>query len=309
MSLLIHNLELCRHDKVSLLGPLNLSLEPGARVALVGESGSGKSLLAQAIMGMLPPGVHLARGCVEAFGCRMDQPSQARQTLRQRRIAWVPQDPLMALNPLVQIQDHLVLRPWVHPPESRQKVLEQMRPLLEHLHLPTDSNFLRRFPLEISGGQRQRVVLAMTLAWNPELLVLDEPTSALDPELQQEFLSLMNALHREGGLGWLWITHDLNVAAAVTDRVLVLYGGKVLEAGPCGEVLESPRHPYTRRLREASQGEPSTEGGFLDAPGRRPAGCPFRPRCQETQPTCVEWRPWQGSSEMGIRCNQSLRPY
>jgi len=308
MSLLIQNLELCRHDKVSLLGPLNLSLEPGARVALVGESGSGKSLLAQAIMGVLPPGVRMSGGSVEAFGCRMDQPSHDRQTLRQRRLAWIPQDPLMALNPLVRVQDHLVLRPWVHSPDCRQKVLEQMRPLLEHLRLPTDSSFLRRFPLEISGGQRQRVVLAMTLAWNPELLILDEPTSALDPDLQQEFLNLMTAIHREGKLGWLWITHDLEVAATVADRVLVLYGGKALEAGPCDGVLKSPRHPYTRRLLEANRGEPSTEGGFLDAPDHRPAGCPFRPRCPETEPTCVEWRPWQGSSAMGIRCNRSLRP-
>ena len=302
MSLSTRNLELCRQDGVPLLGPLDLDLEPGERIALLGESGSGKSLLAQALVGLLPKGVQQSGGWVQAFGCRMDLPSPDRDQIRGHRLTWIPQDPLLALNPLVRLKDHLALLPWVQRKESHRSALKRLSPLLERLRLPLEPAFLQRFPLEISGGQRQRIVLAMALSCDPEILVLDEPTSALDPALQREFLDLMAGFQQERGLGWLWITHDLEVAAAVADRVAVLYGGVLLEAGPARRILDSPRHPYTRRLREAHLGHPSTEAGFLEAPGRRPPGCPFQPRCPHALPSCSQWKAWQGDPKAGIRC-------
>jgi len=302
MTLFIKHLDLCREDGARLLGPLDLSLLPGERVALAGESGSGKSLLVQAIFGVLPRGVHQAGGSIEAFGTPMDRPSRARDRIRGHRLAWVPQDPLIALNPLLRIQDQLSLLPRVHRGESRRGALDRLAPLLERLQLPRDQAFLRRFPQELSGGQRQRVALAMALSCDPELLILDEPTTALDPTLQSEFRTLLTDLQAQHGLGWLWITHDLELAATIAERVVVLYGGETLEAGPTDRVLRVPSHPYTQRLLSAARGEASQESGFLEAPERRPAGCPFQPRCPKVTPGCAHWGPWRGSPEDGVRC-------
>jgi len=302
MSLVVDELALERADGALLLAPMCLRLDPGDRLGLVGESGSGKSLLVQAIFGVLPQGVRQAGGRVAAFGIPTDRPHPGRDGIRGRRLAWVAQDPLQALNPFIRVQDQLALLPGVHLGESRDAAWKRLDPLLERLRLPRDRTFRRRYPHELSGGQRQRLVLAMALSCDPELLILDEPTTALDPTVQAEFLSLILELQAERGLGYLWISHDLGVVASVTERILVLYGGHTMEAGATAAVLAKPRHPYTRRLLSAALREPATEGGFLSAPGERPAGCPFRPRCPELKETCACWGPWKGASDQGLRC-------
>ncbi len=302
MTLFINGLGLCRRDGVRLVAPLSLALHPGERIALLGESGSGKSLLAQAIFGVLPSGVIQTEGSLEAFGVPLDRASSARDSVRGRRLGWVPQDPLGALNPILSLEAQLALLPWVHRRESRRAALDRLAPLLTRLQLPQTPAFLQRLPGELSGGQRQRIALAIALSCDPELLVLDEPTTALDPDLQSEFLALLAELQRHRKLGWLWITHDPAVAKTMADRVIVLYGGQVLEAGPTERVLQAPAHPYTRRLLAASWGEPSMESGFLEAPERRSPGCPFRPRCPQGRTQCGQVIPWVGHPEDGIRC-------
>jgi oligopeptide/dipeptide ABC transporter ATP-binding protein len=306
MTLHIRGLRLARQDGAHLLGPLDLDLPPGGRLALVGESGSGKSLLVQALFGVLPPGVRQAGGEVEAFGARLDRPGAARDRIRGARLGWVPQDPLQALNPFLTVADHLALLPGVHRRERKKAALARLSPLLSRLRLPEDGAFLKRFPHELSGGQRQRLCLAMALSCDPELLVLDEPTTALDPGVQAEFLDLMGGLQAERGLGFLWITHDLGVVASICERILVLYGGEAMEAGPAPRLLASPRHPYTARLLSAARREPSTEGGFLPAPGERPGGCPFAPRCGHARAACGSWSPWRGEAGDGFRCEHPL---
>jgi oligopeptide/dipeptide ABC transporter ATP-binding protein len=308
MTLSLEALTLQRTDGVRLLGPLSLSLAAGDRLALVGESGSGKSLLAQAVFGVLPPGVIQSDGAITAFGSRMGCPGAGREGIRGARLAWVPQDPLQALNPLLTLGEHLVLLPGIHRAESRNLALARLAPLIERLRLPAGAAFLERFPHQISGGQRQRLCLAMALSCDPELLVLDEPTTALDPLVQKEFLDLVLDLQRERGLGFLWITHDLALAALACERLLVLYGGQALEGGQAAQVLRAPRHPYTTRLVEAARRQPSTESGFLSAPQDRPEGCPFQPRCPEAQPSCLRWAPWEGTPWDGLRCDRSMEP-
>ncbi len=302
MALRVENLALERADGAQLLAPLTLDLAPGDRKGLVGESGSGKSLLVQAIFGVLPGGVRQVSGTLSAFGIPMDRPHPERDRIRGRRLAWVPQDPLQALNPFLRAQEQLALLPGVHLGESRSAALGRLGPLLERLRLPRDRAFLRRYPHQLSGGQRQRLVLAMALSCDPELLILDEPTTALDPTIQAEFLTLVLELQEERNLGYLWISHDLGVVAATTERMLVLYGGHALEAGPTEGLLRSARHPYTRRLLAAARREPATEAGYLAAPGERPAGCPFQPRCPEDRPDCAGWGPWRGTPDAGLRC-------
>ncbi len=303
MTLFIKHLSLHRQDGVSLLAPFELTLLPHQRVALVGESGSGKSLLLRAIFGVLPPGIHRGGGRIEAFGISIEGPGAG--DLLGGRLGWVPQEALTALNPLLRIQDQLTLLPRAHRHQSQRQTLLRLAPLMERLRLPQERAFLGRFPLELSGGQRQRVALLMALSCDPELLLLDEPTSALDPELQAEFLATMADLQRDRGLGSLWITHDLRVAARVADRMIVLYGGERLEAGPTERILRAPSHPYTQRLFSAARGEPSKESGFLEAPEYRKAGCPFQPRCPRAMASCALWAPWKGSPEDGIRCERA----
>jgi len=308
MSLIIDALLLEREDGVPLLGPLTLSLAPGERLGLVGESGSGKSLLVQALFGVLPPGVRQAGGSISVFGIPMERAGTARDRIRGARMAWVPQDPLQALNPLLTLTEQLTLLPGVHRKESVPAALARLIPLLERLGLPTDGGLLRRFPHQISGGQRQRLCLAMALSCDPDLLMLDEPTTALDPIAQEAFLDLVLGLQRERNLGFLWITHDLGLASRACDRLLVLYGGQPVEAGPTARLLSRPGHPYTARLLAAARRQPSTESGFLPAPQDRPAGCPFRPRCPEGLDTCANWSPWMGPSGDGLRCERPLEP-
>ena len=302
MSLVVDELVLRRSDGVPLLGPLSLSLAPGERLGLAGESGSGKSLLAQALAGALAPGVVQANGSIWAFGVPLDRPGPARDALRGARLAWLPQDPLGALNPMLTLGEHLALLPSIHRGESRPAALARLAPLLAQLRLPVEATFLDRFPHQVSGGQRQRICLAMALSCDPELLVLDEPTSALDPLAQRDFMDLVLALQRQRSLGFLWITHDLAVAGQVCERLLVLYGGQVMEAGPTARLLAAPRHPYTARLVQAARREPSSEGGFLPAPGERPEGCPYQPRCPHSQTGCAGLVPWEGPPGDGLRC-------
>jgi oligopeptide/dipeptide ABC transporter ATP-binding protein len=308
MSLDIDALVLKRADGVCLLGALSLALAPGDRLGLVGESGSGKSLLLQALFGVLPTGVDQSGGSITAFGTRLEQPGPARDQVRGARLAWVPQEPLQALNPFLTLGEHLALLPGIHRQEAPQAVLARLQPLLEQLGLPRDTAFLARRPHQLSGGQRQRLCLAMALSCDPALLVLDEPTTALDPLAQRAYMNLILGLQRERGLGFLWITHDLGVAAEVCERLLVVYGGEPLEAGPTEALLAAPRHPYTARLLDAARRRPSDEAGFLPAPQARPAGCPFRPRCPRTQTSCAAWAPWQGTPAAGLRCESPLQP-
>ncbi len=206
MSLRVNNLVLQRSDGVRLLGPLSLSLDPGDRLGLLGESGSGKSLLIQALFGVLPPGVVQPGGSVTAFGVPLDVPGSGMDAIRGARLAWVPQEPLLALNPLLTLAEHLSLLPAIHRKEPHRAALARLAPLIERLGLPPDQGFLDRLPHQLSGGQRQRLCLAMALSCDPELLVLDEPTTALDPMAQKAFLELVLELQRERGLGFLWIT-------------------------------------------------------------------------------------------------------
>lgn len=291
MSLTVRSLVLERSDGVRLLGPVDLDLAPGERLAVLGESGSGKTLLARALAGALPPGVRRAAG--EIRQPRHPGPGPA--------LAWVPQDPWTALHPLLSVRQHLALLPAALHREAPAAALSRLAPLLAHLCLPAAGPFLDRRPHQLSGGQRQRLCLAMALAAEPEVLIFDEPTSSLDPEAAARFRDLAGSLPGRRPATTFWITHDL-AAARACDRALVLYGGWAVEAGPARQVLGSPRHPYTARLLAAARGEASREAGFLPAPEDRPAGCPFRPRCPRSGPACQARVPWHGSLRDGWRC-------
>lgn len=303
MALAVEGLLLHRRAGSRLVGPLDLRLGPGARWALVGESGSGKSLVVRALCGALPPGVHQAGGTVRAFGrlLRPDRPGD-----RGPRLAWMPQEPRQALHPFLTVGEHLALLPWVHRREPSGPALRRLGPLLDRLGLPRNPAFLSRLPHQASGGQRQRVVLAMALSCDPDLLLLDEPTTALDAPARRAFADLVLDLAVDRGLGFLWVTHDLGLAAAVAERVLVLLGGHGLEAGPAVRLLQDPAHPATAALVAAAQGQASPGREPGSSPSGEPDGCPFRLRCPRPQTTCRAWGPWRGDPEDGLRCEAPL---
>lgn len=231
------------------LGPLTLDLDPGARTALVGPSGSGKTLLIRTLFGALPPGFTQS-GQLRGFGQAL---GTERPRALRRRMAWVPQMVDSALNPFLSLADHLSLLPASLLDEPPSRALARLRPLMERLGLPITPALLARKPSTLSGGQRQRLLLAMALSCGPDLLVLDEPTTGLDPLRQQDLVTLLQEVRSEQGLGWLWVTHDLALAAQVSDHMVVLDAGSLAACGPTGELVARPGGTVLEHLLEAAR--------------------------------------------------------
>ena len=265
---------------------IDFTLHRGETLGLVGESGCGKSLTALALMGLLPDAAQ-ASGSILLDGQELvGLDDRALCRLRGNRIGMVFQEPMTALNPLHtvgrQIAEPLRLHKGLPAAAARAQALR----LLERVQLPQAAQRLDAYPHQLSGGQRQRVVIAIALACGPDLLVADEPTTALDVTIQREVLDLIRELVREDGMGLLLISHDLGVMADTVQRLLVMYGGTVVESGPTAAVFERLAHPYSRGLFAARPRIGLPRGTRLATiPGRvpeladLPRGCPFADRC------------------------------
>ena len=237
-------------DRPHALEGLSLTVNPGEVVCLVGESGSGKSLAAGAIMRLLPePLVRKTGGTVIFEGRDLDELSEREmRALRGERMSMIFQEPMTALNPQKsvgwQIDEVLRLHTGLSGKERRARVIE----MLGQVKIPDPASACNAYPHQVSGGQRQRVMIAMALILQPKLVIADEPTTALDVTTQLEILKLIRELQEREGTGILFITHDFGVVAEIADRVAVLREGLLVEEGPAREVLNAPRHPYTRAL-------------------------------------------------------------
>ncbi len=291
---------------------LDLRLQSGERVALVGESGSGKSLTALALLGFAPPGGRLT-GSVRFDGSdllRLD--AESLRDLRGRRIAYIPQEPLDALDPLLRIGDQLLGAIQAHPAAD---VGARVEVLLAMVGLDQVPGIQRRFPHELSGGQRQRVVIAMALAHEPNLLIADEATTALDVTVQAEIIEVLDRLSRGRERALLFVSHDLALVASLCERVLVLYAGRLIEDAPLDRLLNAPAHPYTAVLLACSPELGQPEKPLAAIPGQPPSpaeaslgevveGCRFAPRCPNTQPRCREQEPGleRQADQHRVRC-------
>ncbi|MFJ6517099.1 ABC transporter ATP-binding protein [Streptomyces filamentosus] len=279
-----------------ILDGVSLTVRAGETVGLVGESGSGKSVACRSVLGLLPKG-SLTTGQVRVNGAdvlTMDRTRLA--ALRAREVAMVFQDPRASVNPLRRVGDFLTegLRASGTPAaEATARAGE----LLAAVGIRDPRGALRRHPHQFSGGMLQRVVIAAALAAEPALLVADEPTTALDVTTQAEVISILARLRAERGTGMLFVTHDLELASAICDRVYVMYAGRIVETRSTGELFDRPRHPYTSGLLACT---PRIEAGApapRPIPGRpvslaeAPPGCAFAARCAHAVARCTEETP------------------
>ena len=272
---------------------VSFTLERGQTLGLIGESGCGKSITALALMGLLPDGAKVA-GSIRFNGqelTTLDEDAYCR--LRGDRIGMVFQEPMSALNPLHTVARQIGESLRLHKGLDRSAARAESLRLLEKVQLPQAAQRLDSYPHQLSGGQRQRVVIAIALACGPDLLIADEPTTALDVTLQREVLDLIAALVREDGMGLVLISHDLGVMADRVQRLLVMYGGTVVESGPTAAVFERLAHPYSQGLFAARPRLGLARGTRLATiPGRvpeladMPAGCPFAERCPRVIDAC-----------------------
>jgi len=269
---------------------ISFAIQKGTTLSLVGESGCGKSTVARLVVGLYPP----SRGTVLFDG--KDLAEARADSAQRRRMQMIFQDPYASLNPRWRVAD-IIAEPIraFGLMTDKPAILARVAELLTQVGLsPLDG---QKFPHEFSGGQRQRISIARALSSNPEFLVCDEPTSALDVSVQAQILNLMKDLQKRLGLTYLFISHNLAVVRQVSDRVGVMYLGRLVELAPAETLFNTPRHPYTRALMEAIPDLEMTGrqripvGGEVPSPINPPSGCPFHPRCALVNDRCRSERP------------------
>jgi oligopeptide/dipeptide ABC transporter ATP-binding protein len=283
--------------RVQAVDGVSFELVPGEVLAIVGESGSGKSVTAQTMIGLTRSPNSRIEGSVRLRGAELiDAADEELREIRGEQVGMVFQDPMTSFNPVYRIGSQIVEAIRAHRPEtSRSQGREQAIELLESVGIPNAAQRVDDYPHEFSGGMRQRAMIAMALALEPDLLIADEPTTALDVTVQAQILALLARLNRERNLATILITHDLGVVAEVADRVLVMYGGRVVERGTLDEIFYDPQHPYTwgllgsltRMDRERPERLPQISGA-PPSPADLPQGCSFRPRCPHEFGRCGE---------------------
>ncbi|MEL7563910.1 MAG: ABC transporter ATP-binding protein [Dehalobacterium sp.] len=286
--------------KINAVRQVSFDLFPGETVAIVGESGCGKSVTAQAIMGLVndPPG-RVEGGQVLFQGLDLTLlPEREMEKIRGREISMIFQDPMTSLNPTMpigkQITEGLILLKKLSKREAHQKAVEMLN--LVGLNFPEKR--VKQYPHELSGGMRQRVMIAMALACQPKILIADEPTTALDVTIQAQIMELMREIKEKTGTSMILITHDLAIVAGAASRVLVMYGGKIVESGPVREIFYRPCHPYTYGLlRSAARLDETKSQPLKFIPGQPPdlfnppPGCAFAPRCPYVMDICRKSEP------------------
>jgi len=284
--------------KFQALRGINLRIDRGERVGLVGESGSGKSVTARSILQLIDDAGEIEGGSIEFQGENLLDASDGRmREIRGRNITMIFQDPSTSLNPVYSVRNQMVEaiahNRDIGDAEAEDVALEN----LELVDMPDPERVLNSYPHELSGGMKQRVSIAMTLGFDPDLIIADEPTTALDVTVQKKVLDIFQRIVDERDLSVLWITHNLGVVAEFCDKVAVIYAGEIVEYGDIYQIFDNPTHPYTRELLETI---PNIERpdeqlrvieGTVPSMANPPSGCTFHPRCPDAERRCETTRP------------------
>jgi peptide/nickel transport system ATP-binding protein len=294
--LLLEDLRITYHTAgggVPAVQGVDMTVRTGEVVGLAGESGCGKSTIAAAILRLLPPKTKIEGSIVLDGEDITDMKPGRLRAVRWTGASIIFQGAMHALNPVKRIGDQIAEAITVHQQAGEKEARVRVGALLEQVGLPTRR--MQDYPHELSGGQKQRVMIAMALACSPSLVIADEPTTALDVMVQAQVLRLMKELQRDLGLSMIFITHDLSVLVETSDRLAIMYAGKIVEEGPAETVFHSPQHPYTEALAAAFpeigdqrfRGRPMGLGGDPPDPADVPSGCSFHPRCPKAFDDCT----------------------
>jgi len=278
---------------------VSFHVDAGESLGIVGESGSGKSVTCMAALRLLrePPARISAKALTLAGVAMLRASRRDLAAIRGKVAAMVFQDPMTAFDPVFTIGHQIAETIIAHQGGAKAAAMAQAETLLTKVEIKNPAAILRAYPHQLSGGMLQRAMIAMALSCRPQILIADEPTTALDVTVQAQILQLIKALQAELGMGLIMITHDLGVIAETVDRVVVMYGGKVMEQGPVAAIFDAPRHPYTVALLGSMPGAEPGRRRLVEIPGaspnpaQPPPGCPFHPRCPQADARCAAEMP------------------
>ena len=302
------------YGELTAVNKLNLTINRGESISIVGESGSGKSTLGLSIVRLLP-GNARSEGSINLNGQELEKLKERDLTrMRGSSVFMIFQDPLNTLNPVKRVKDQMIEaiktrnsrenKPFDYDTAEKEAVES-----LKSVRMPDPDLIINRYPHQLSGGQIQRVVISMGLLMRPKLLIADEPTSALDVTIQAQVLKLMRDLQEEYGMSILFVTHDISIAYAISDRIIVMYAGEIVEDGPTEKVIRKSLHPYTQALiasipkKTKDQGDLTTITGSPPNMLSPPLGCRFHPRCPFVMEKCVSNSPnFIENDDRRVRC-------
>ncbi|SFP02763.1 peptide/nickel transport system ATP-binding protein [Bradyrhizobium sp. Ghvi] len=287
-----------RRGTLRAINGVSFDIAKGEVLGVVGESGAGKSVTGLSVIGLIDPPGRIAGGEIHLAGLRIDNlPPEEMRRIRGKRIGMIFQDPLTSLNPLYKVGDQIVETIRTHLNLSEQAARRRAIDLLAEVGIPAPEKRIDGYPHEFSGGMRQRVVIALAICAEPELIIADEPTTALDVSVQAQIISLIKRLGRDHGTAVMLVTHDMGVIAETSDRVAVMYAGRVAEIGPVQDVVRNPLHPYAKGLMGAIPTLAGDDKRLVQIPGSMPRlsaiprGCSFNPRCAFAFDRCRAERP------------------
>ncbi len=282
-----------RFGDLTAINGVNFTLDKGQRLGIVGESGAGKSVTGFAVINLLSKPGYISAGKVIFEDRELNRlPEEEMRKIRGNRISMIFQDPMMTLNPVLTVSTQMIETVLAHQQVSKSDAVDIALEKLRKVHIPSPEKRLNQYPHEFSGGMRQRIVVAIALLTNPALIIADEPTTALDVTIQAEIMDLLQELCDSENMGLMLITHDLGVVSQVTERIAVMYAGKIVEIGATRAVIENPAHPYTRGLIQALPGSLQPGSRLNQIPGMMPTltdippGCAFHPRCNISGTIC-----------------------
>ena len=282
-----------RHGTLTALRGINFTLDESERLGIVGESGAGKSMAAFAILNLISEPGRISKGRIVFEGrdlAKLDD--EEIRAIRGDRISMIFQDPMMTLNPVLTVGVQMIETLKAHRDISDEDARKLALARLREVQIPSPEARLDAYPHELSGGLRQRVVIAIALLSDPAIIIADEPTTALDVTIQAEVLALLLALCRDHATALILITHDLAVVSQITERIMVMYAGSIVEAGATRQIIDTPQHPYTIGLIAAlpeqnAPGQPLNQiRGSMPSLNNIPPGCAFAPRCDYATDIC-----------------------